>query len=172
MYQVISQRLLIVIAILFALDASFSPVISVGAAKISFLTLLVLYVAFDWGWKKALPVAIIAGILKDFYGSVFLGMETFSLAFTVLTLDWALKKVEKKSWFIRLGIVFLFITIQQTLNYVLVIVSGEISVFAWHQVGAILITALYHMIVFLFFFKIAIVIFDEQRRVHQYELFN
>lgn len=172
MHQVISKRLLVVIALLFVLDVSFSPIIAVGGAKISFLSLLVLYIAFDWGWPKAVPVAIIVGILKDLYGSAFLGLETFSLVFAVFVFDGVLKKTDKKNWLIRLPAVFMFITLYQLLNYFLILISGRLSVFAWHQIGVIFSTALYHMLVFGLFFKISVFIFDDQRRVHQYELFH
>jgi len=172
MYRIISKRVILFLLLLLVLDIAAAPFLTWGYARPSFSYLAILYVAFEYGWKSALPVAILVGFLRDLTSGAAVGMETLLLAFVVFVLDKANKNVISQSTFFRVIVTFLFILGLQILYLAgFSLVSPDIKI-SWFNLSLAVKAAFLNTLILPPFLYLATRFFDKKKRFHQFELFR
>jgi len=156
---------------LFVLDGAVLPVFHIHHAYPSFLCLLICYSAFEWGPQRTIYVAFWAGLLRDFLGGGFLGLEAGLYVTLALALSFVVQKIEREFPGIYFLITFLFIFIAGALR-LLCSCAEELPVsMVWNYLGLIALTAVYSAALLPFFYFLT----DRwlgQSNIKQYELFR
>ena len=172
MYRLASPKVVLYFIVLLILDGCLASVVSFPFALPWMLYLAILFVAFEWHWKKALAVALIVGLLRDGVGTQPLGVETLVLSLLAFILGFFVQKVERQSWLMRMATGFLFVFASTLLVVTFSKILGAHSAFSWHSVsvsfGVALSTALFMPI----FFYLSRLWFGMSESLKQYELFG
>lgn len=115
MRPVLSNRLLILIGVLLALESVQSSLIHFGG-RVDLLYLLILDSAFFWDWEWMPLFAFGVGLLLDFFGGHLFGIETISLTASGCLLFIALQKLDRESIWVRWCVSFVFVALTETLS--------------------------------------------------------
>ena len=172
MHRIFSIPVICFFLLLHVLDLTFAPALPFSSARIVFLYVVVLYGAFAWEGSRAIPLAVIAGLLRDFTSVEYLGLETLSLVAGAILLDWAVHKVDRRSQLIRGLSAFLFFLGVQILQVCLVSLLSAHGRLNVSTMGMILKTSLWNALVTPVFFYLSAVWFRDKKPLRQYELFR
>lgn len=172
MPRLLSARLILYLLVLVVADLTLSPLVRVGDVQPVFLLLMVLYGSFQWGWQKALPLALIVGFLRDMTGTLPVGTEMFSVTAAALFLDFAVQKLHRVWILVRIGTAFVFTFIALMVALILGGVLHQPASFSWYNAGRIFLTAVYTAAFWPLFSAVSIRWFHERKPMKQYELFG
>ncbi len=172
MHRILSIPVISFFILLHVFDLTFAPALPFSSARIVFLYLFVLYGAFAWEGNRAIPLAVIAGLLRDFTSSEYLGLETLSLAAGAILLDWAVHKVDRRSSFIRGFYTFLFFLGVQGIQIFFVSLLSAQGKINGATLSMIFKTSLWNALVTPAFFYFSAFWFHDRKPLRQYELFR
>ncbi len=172
MPRIFSGRVILYLLLLLIADLTITPFFQIGSARPVLQYLMVLYAAFQWDWKKAVPMAFAVGILRDLTNSPWLGAETMSLVLAALLLDFWAQKMVREIFGLRLLIGFVFLVCALFLNFIVSGLVSETVAFSWYDTMTILGTALYTVLLAPFFFWLTAKWFHDRFLLKQYELFG
>ena len=119
MPRLMSSRAFFYFMMIVVIDLVFMPVLRIGMIQPLFLYLAVVYAALEWHWRRAVPTAIMAGLLRDFWGSGPFLVETLALVIASVGLSLLVQKIERGTFWMRLAAAFLFIFAALILNFIL-----------------------------------------------------
>lgn len=171
MPRLFSAKVIFYFLLLFTLDGAVLPVFQIHGAYPSFLCLLICYSAFEWGGQKTVYVAFWVGLLRDFLGGGFLGLEAGLYASLALALGFVVQKIEREFPGIYFLITFLFIFIAGALRLLFASTEGLPEASVWSYLGLVALTAVYSAALLPFFYFVT----DRwmgQSHIKQYELFR
>jgi rod shape-determining protein MreD len=171
-HRFITARLLILAGALLILQYSFSPFSLLWKGRPDFLYLLVLDYAFFWSWERVPFFALGMGLLRDFIGGHLFGIETLSLTVTGLALYFGVRKLDRDSLWVKLGISILFVGLTETLSLGL---SGWLETSkssSWELIGSVFWTTIYTSALAPGFFWVTNRWFKRRSILKQYDLFR
>ena len=94
MPRIFSFKVALLVLFLFMIEVSVLPVHALESPRPVLTYLFVLYVGFEWHWKKTLPAALLIGILRDGVTLQPLGAETVALLIASLGFNLYVQKVQ------------------------------------------------------------------------------
>ncbi len=172
MSRIFSGRLILYLLFLLVADFCFAPAFHLGLIRPILLYLLIFYSAVCWGWEKTLPLAVAAGLLRDFSGSQSFGVETVAAVLGAFCLDFSLQKIDRESFVIRLGTAFLFVFLMTGLVLVMSAFLGARTPSFGLGFALCLGTGIYSAALMPFFFQLTARWFRDRGSLKQYELFS
>ena len=172
MHRILSARVIFYLFLLLIIELTILPVFRIGSIQPQLLYLMILYVAFQWGWQKTIPMALTVGILRDLAGSQYFGYEAMALVLTSWLLDLLVRSVERDSWSLKMVTAFLFVFLVTMFHMMLLSVLTPQTYVSWHWCGINLATALYTALLLPFFFHFTAKWFGDRVTFKQYELFQ
>ncbi|MFZ5803207.1 MAG: hypothetical protein ACOY3K_08945 [Candidatus Omnitrophota bacterium] len=172
MLRIFSWRLGFYLIVLVTLDMTLGARARVGNACLFLSYLPVIYAAFHWGGAKALPTAVMVGILRDTASTGFLGLETLSLVLASWPLMVAVQKLRRELWMLKAGITFLFVLTVLLIQGSIWMIFGRFSFQIEMLLGTLLGSALYTTLAAFPFFKLSDRWFEGRMHLKQYEFFR
>ncbi len=142
MRHFLSARLLILIAVCIVLEYTLSPAIFLLNGRLDLLYLVVLDYAFFWSWEKVPFFALLIGLILDFFGGHFFGIQTVSLALTGWLLSLGIQKLERDIFWVRIVMTFLFVLCAETLSMILGLSVETSNGFSLHFMGNVFQTSI------------------------------
>ena len=119
-----------------------------------------------------MPMAVAAGILRDFAGSHFLGLETAALVAASFVLDLLVQKIDRDSPVMRMAVGFLFVFLVSILVVVFSNFLGGAREISWYTFQISAGAALYSAAVLPPFIYVTGRWFHDRVPLKQYELFG
>ena len=119
MRHFLSARLLTLIGVCIILEYTLSPAIFLLNGRLDLLYLAVLDYAFFWSWERTPFFAMLIGLILDFFGGHFFGIQTVSLALTGWLLSLGVQKLERDIFWVRIIMSFIFVLCTETLSIIL-----------------------------------------------------
>ena len=119
MRHFLSARLLTLIGVCIILEYTLSPAIFLLNGRLDLLYLVVLDYAFFWSWERAPFFAMLMGLILEFFGGHFFGIQTVSLALTGWLLSLGIQKLERDIFWVSMVMTFLFVMCAETLSTIL-----------------------------------------------------
>ena len=171
MRHFLSARLLSLLAVCLILEYSLSPAIFFLKGRLDLLYLVVLDYAFFWSWEKVPFFAMLTGLILDFVGGHFFGIQTVSLALTGWLLSLGIQKLERDIFWVRMIMSFLFVMCAETLSVILGSSIETSNGFNLNFIGSVLRTSVYTTIFAPAFFWFTSRWFKRVSVFKQYELF-
>ena len=171
MPRLFSAKVILYFLFLFVLDATVLPVFHIRNVYPSFLCLLICYSGFEWGPQRTIYVACWAGLLRDFLGGGFLGLEASLYLMLALALNFVLQKIEREFPGMYFLITFLFIFIAGALRLLCACTEELPAPMVLDYLGLIALTATYSAALLPLFYFMT----DRwmgQSHTKQYELFR
>jgi len=171
MRHFLSRRLLILAALLLALEYACVPLFSLLKGHLDLLDLLILDYAFFWSWERVPFLAFTLGLVRDFLGGHLFGIETVSLTLSGILLSLGIQKLERESFWVRLTLSFLFVWLTEMLSVSLgewLEISKGLS---WDLMGGVFWTTIYTTALMPGFFWFTGRWFKRTPVLKQYELF-
>lgn len=108
MPRLLSFKVALLLLVLMVLDMSVFPILSMGAFRPVLSYLFVLYVAFEWHWKKTLMAAFLVGCIRDALSFHPFGIEIVSLSIVSMGLVFFVQKMVIQSTLVRMLGAFIF----------------------------------------------------------------
>lgn len=124
-------KIILYLVFMLMLDVTVMPAFFTGLFRPIFLYLWVPYVAFKWNWRYSVPMAFVAGILRDFTTVQPLGVETVVLVSCAIGLALFTQKIERESLLMQMFVVFSFVFL--VLSTILILSGFLVS---GHPVGS------------------------------------
>ena len=172
MHRLFSPRVILYTAILLTLDMTLVPLFRIGDSRFVLGYLLVVYAAFQWGWNRAVPTALFIGVLRDLLSTGMMGLETFSLFLSSLSLAFVSMKVQRESLLLRFfaaaGFVLTAVLIQLLLSGFLTGIQYDYGYYLSITLGSAIYTGLAVPV----FFFISAKWFGDHLAIKQYDLFS
>ncbi len=172
MFGLFSWRISLYVIALISLDMTMAPLLRVGGAQFMLSYLFIVYVAFQWGWQKAIPVAFLVGLSRDFISSQVFGLETLALVYAAYLLNLIVQKMERSRMLLRMVVAFYFTSLAFIINILSATFVMENVRMSWNYVSVALGSALYTAVLLPVFFYISSKWFNDTVSIKQYELFS
>ena len=171
MHYFASPRVLVLTGLLFILQYSLSPLPIFWTGRPDLLYLLILDYAFFFKWQEAPFFAFGIGLLRDFMGGHFFGVETASLTAVTLLLGIGIQKLERDNSWVRLGMTCLFVLLVETLAVTMGAWFEHSEVSTFRLLPMIFWTTFYTALISPGFFWLTDRWFRRTHFLKQYELF-
>lgn len=162
MPRILSAKSLIYLWMLLVLETTVFPVLFGPFLRPALLYLMVVYAAFEWHWTRALPMAVLAGGVRDLAAFQPLGMETAALAVASLGLAFFVQKIQTSSLAVRGVGTFLFIFWALLLSGILGRIFKAPASMTWNALVAYAGIALVTTLVMPLFFALTSRWFEER----------
>ena len=172
MPRILSGRVVAYLLILLVFDLSLVPAIRIQMVQPILLYLMVLHTAFQWGIQKAVPMAIVIGLLRDFSGSQFFGIETASLIIASTVLNVIVQKIDRESAVTRIAVSFVFVFSVLMLSGLFPALVGAPVALTLHTFLISAAVACYTSVLTPIFSTVTSRWFRERAPMKQYELFR
>ncbi|HXV28052.1 MAG TPA: rod shape-determining protein MreD [bacterium] len=172
MPRIFSGRVILYVLILLVLDLAIVPFFRIGVLQPPLGYLLILYAAFQWDIRKAVPTALAVGISRDLVSSQWFGLEMICCVSAAFLLELAVQKIEHTDFAFRAGIAFVFIFLIEILSLLLSNpFAGDTNRF-WVGFGTAVGAAAYACVILPAFFYLSARWFRDRPPVKQLELFR
>lgn len=172
MRRLVSGRQLILLVLLLLLQHGFSPFFFTLKGRPDFFYLLVLDYAFFWNWHRVAAFALGVGLVRDFLGGHLFGIETASLAVMGWFLDLGMRKLDRESPLVRLGMSALFVALTEFLSLGLGVWIETSKGLNFELMTGVFLTTIYTTALAPGFFWFTNRWFDRTPVLKQYELFR
>ncbi len=172
MHRVLSARVIGYLILLTVIDFTILPLFRIGSVQPILAYLLVLYVTFQWGWQKTVPIALAVGLVRDLTGGQYFGFETVALLYNSILLDLVARHIGRDSWLLKISAAFFFIFCVQMLHIILLSIFTQLTYVSWYWCGQTLASAMYTALTVPIFFYFTARWFGDRMIMKQYELFQ
>lgn len=172
MPRLFSARIVLFLLIVILMDLTLSPVFALGRLQFILSYLLVVYAAFQWGWKTTMPIAILVGISRELVGGELMGLEICSMIISAFGLDLIVQKLQRESILLRMGTVFLFVLVASGTKFILTLFLTSTHLNFWYYGVTLVGSGIYTAIIFPIFYFLAAKWFHDRINFKQYELFG
>ncbi len=142
MPRLFSGKVILYLLFLLILDISVLPALAADQPRPVFLHLFVLFVAYEWDWRKTFAAALWVGLIRDVISMQALGAETFALLMTSAGLIFYIQKVQTAWTPVKMVGAFGFIFLSQILAVLLASLAVHSSLLSMEIVRQAFFSAL------------------------------
>lgn len=171
MRRLFASKVLIYLLLLIVLDITLAPALAMGDVRFFLSYLMVIYAAFQWGWKQSIPIALLLGVLRELAGSEVLGIETCAMMMGAFLLGLAVQKIDKGMVLLRLLTTLVFVFFVLTLRALFSVFLTEMKFDYWYYLSVSLGCSVYTAALTPLFFHFSARWFHDRTAIKQYDLF-